>query len=497
MIQNRRWLAVAAMVALAVACSKKYTPRPISTEAAAAFARAEFSGMGGSLVIDGEVLRELGFRPSPDAGQRGDLLLDFAVSLLPMMAAEMKDESAGPILGRTAVLLALVREWAIAPDAQRIAVVVQVNPAQPDATANGSLVLLAVKGGEKENRELLQGLGAAVRAASGRPLVARENGNLCIAREAIPEAPFQVCLQAKDGLIALGTSEALATLAEPPSTPASRESGPALRLVLNVPGQGRGELLVEGHGDVRVSGTFEPEDPALAGTVEEKAKKLLEAADMQRSRSRLVMAGALKEVQAALDADADAPDRMKSAVAGADAERLLDPRGEYAAIRKSIKIERKGKVVTGELTIPEAQVRRFAQIDQGMLTTVATVGVLSAIAIPNYMKYQCRSKASEGPFVLKAARNAMELYRVEHGRPALRLELAGYAPEPSGHYTVCAKSGCVPPASPAAQAACEEALVLLVEEEGGLCAAGEINGVMDVWVLGESGTPSVVRSACE
>jgi type IV pilus assembly protein PilA len=209
------------------------------------------------------------------------------------------------------------------------------------------------------------------------------------------------------------------------------------------------------------------------------------------------MEGALKEVQAALDADPDAPGRMKSAVAGADAERLLDPRGEYAAIRKSIKIERNGKVVTGELTIPEAQVRRFAQIDQGMLTTVATVGVLSAIAIPNYMKYQCRAKASEGPVVLKAARSAMEAYRVEHGKPVLRLELAGYAPAPGAHYTVCTRSGCVPSASPAAREACEEVLEFLPEEVGGLCAAGEINGVMDVWVLGESGTPSVVRSACE
>jgi type IV pilus assembly protein PilA len=486
------------MAALTVACSKKYAPRPISSEAAAAFARAEVTGMGGSLVIDAEVLRELGFQPRAEETPNGDFLLDLLVRVLPAFAAEMKDDPAAPILARTAVLLGLVREWAIAPHAQRLGIVVAMNPANPAAFANDSLVLLAVKEGEEENRALIQGLGAAVRAASGRPLVATENGDLCVAREAVPEVPFQVCLRPGPGFIALGTAEVLATLAEP-STPGRRESGPALRLVVSVPAQGRGELLVEGHGELRVSGTFEPEDPKLAETVEEGAKKLLQMADAQRAKSRLLLAGALKEVQASVAADAEAPDRMKSAVAGATAEQLLDPRGEYAAIRRSVRITRDGKAVRGELTVPEDQVRRFARIDQGMVTTVATVGILSAIAIPGFIKYQCRSKASEARVVLATAREAMEEYRAEHGAYAGSLQLAGYAPASRGRYAVCTRTGCVPRGA-AAEEACAEALGATAEEKGSapaLCAAGEIDGSPDVWVIDASGAPAAVRSACQ
>lgn len=500
MMFRNRWYAAALALSLAIfnlSCSRKYSPKPISAEAAAAFGRAEAGEMGGSLVIDAEVMRELGFRPGGDAAQ-GELAVDFAVNLLPMVAAELKDET-GPMLARAAVLLALARDWAIAPHVQRVGVTVEVDPVDPERSADRALVLLAVKEGAGETRELLQGVGAAIRAVAGRELVQTEKGDLCVAKATLPEVPFQLCVHPGDGLIAIGTAAALAGLATPPPAPAARDSGPLLRLVVQVPLQGKGELVLEGHGALRMAGRFEPSDPKLADVAEKTLQELLQKADEQREKSKKVMAGALAQVKESLDADPDAPARMKTAVGGARADKLLDPRGEYEAIRSSVKVGRAGKVVTAELTIPEGQVRRAVQLDSGLLTTAATVGVLSAIAIPNFIKYQCRSRTSEAPVVLKDAWQRMQAHKAERGAWATRLEETGYKPAPASHYTLCLAGSCVAPVDSKAAEACEAAEESVKGASAGpsVCAAMDLGGgSMDVWLIGESGEPDHFRDGC-
>jgi type IV pilus assembly protein PilA len=50
-----------------------------------------------------------------------------------------------------------------------------------------------------------------------------------------------------------------------------------------------------------------------------------------------------------------------------------------------------------------------------LLIVVAIIGALTAIAIPGYLRFQLRSKSSEGKTNLSAIRTAEESYYAEHG----------------------------------------------------------------------------------
>ena len=49
-----------------------------------------------------------------------------------------------------------------------------------------------------------------------------------------------------------------------------------------------------------------------------------------------------------------------------------------------------------------------------LMIVVAIIGILAAIAIPNFIKFQCRSKQSEAKSQLKSIYVAMESYYVEY-----------------------------------------------------------------------------------
>ena len=50
-----------------------------------------------------------------------------------------------------------------------------------------------------------------------------------------------------------------------------------------------------------------------------------------------------------------------------------------------------------------------------LMIVVAIIGILAAIAIPNFVKFQCRSKQSEAKGNIKALYTSMESYRAEMG----------------------------------------------------------------------------------
>ena len=54
----------------------------------------------------------------------------------------------------------------------------------------------------------------------------------------------------------------------------------------------------------------------------------------------------------------------------------------------------------------------FALIE--LMIVIAIIGILAAIAIPNFVKFQCRSKQSEARSSLKAIYTAEEAYRAEY-----------------------------------------------------------------------------------
>jgi hypothetical protein len=154
-----------------------------------------------------------------------------------------------------------------------------------------------------------------------------------------------------------------------------------------LPGKGKGELKVEGHASLYVTGVLESADPGMADGAEAMMLEMVRLFDSQREKSRAVMGPALEQVKQSLATDAQAPQPMKSAVARANLDKLMDPRGEYDALRKSVKVVRAGTSVHFEMTFPEGMVHRYARFDQGFVA-VATVGVLAAVAIPGFVKYQ-------------------------------------------------------------------------------------------------------------
>ena len=76
--------------------------------------------------------------------------------------------------------------------------------------------------------------------------------------------------------------------------------------------------------------------------------------------------------------------------------------------------------------------RGFTLIE--IMIVVAIVGLLAALAIPNFLKYQARAKISEVKTNLKALYTAEHTYFAEHDRYAAAFDSVGFAPERGNRY---------------------------------------------------------------
>jgi type II secretory pathway pseudopilin PulG len=72
------------------------------------------------------------------------------------------------------------------------------------------------------------------------------------------------------------------------------------------------------------------------------------------------------------------------------------------------------------------------------------MGVMAAIAIPNFLKFQTRSKQSEVKANLKAAYTAQKAFFAETDRWGRSFEEIGFAPEKGRRYTYCMGKQCLP-----------------------------------------------------
>lgn len=71
-----------------------------------------------------------------------------------------------------------------------------------------------------------------------------------------------------------------------------------------------------------------------------------------------------------------------------------------------------------------------------LMVVVAIIGILSAIAVPSFKKYQAKSKQSEAKIQLAAIYNSEVGTQSDYDTYATCLTLMGYEQSPRGYYTV-------------------------------------------------------------
>ncbi len=479
----------------ASSASGRYHPRAISPEAAAILARADLAGPGASLVIDVEVLRELGFASSDERDHK-PAGLDFLLAVLPAAASQLGPE--GEPLVRFAVALGLWREWGDFPLVRRWGLLLRGSPAMgPDQILKTALVVVAVDGSEAANAEYLRGVASLARASAGVKATAR-GALVCFSFASLPS---EVCEAVGPGYLAIGTEAALRSLGQAaPSASTPTASDALLRLKVELPPFGQAELTLAGHAGLKLRAELRADSPLAAEKVEQVLRQGLQKLDEAHERTRAVFGPVLEGSQRAVASDAEAPPSLKASTAALTLERLLDRDGHYAAVRKSISISRSGGALTAELGLPEPLIREVTS-GSSLLPAVAVAGVLAAIAVPNFIKFQCRSKQSEARANLKALNLAQTAFKVEKDRFGMFDEI-GFAPDRGTRYSycidgkclACTAAGCAPPGE---DNPCKR---LGAPPDDGFprsCAVATLGDKLDVWTIDGRGELANVQHGCE
>jgi len=184
----------------------------------------------------------------------------------------------------------------------------------------------------------------------------------------------------------------------------------------------------------------------------------------------------------------------------------VDEKGYWAQTRQSLQLSSTQDSLSLSLTVPAGAVKDMSdQMDTGG-TPVALVGVMAAIAIPNFIKFQARARQAEAKLNLKAAYTSQRAYSMEKDRLGRTFEEIGFAPEPGRRYTYCMgkqclpcdKGGCkvAPPPSP-----CQGLTSVGKGPQEGfsICAYGNLDSddTWDVWVIDQKGEPENLSNDLE
>jgi type IV pilus assembly protein PilA len=365
---------------------------------------------------------------------------------------------------------------------------------------------LAVDEGSPDNAQLLSAVVALVRASAveltreGADVrVSLQGQDLCVESD---ELGIPVCIRPRRGLILFGTPAALGSLeALPPVTAPSAAPGEApllLGLRLDLGAKGRGRLAFTGRDAVRLALNLEGAAAKDIAMVESLVKKALADYDAHQAVVRQRIAVGLSEVQRSIAQDPAAPATLKQAATGLTADRVVDEKGYWAQTRQSLQLSSTQDSLSLSLTVPAGAVKDMSdQMDTGG-TPVALVGVMAAIAIPNFIKFQARARQAEAKLNLKAAYTSQRAYSMEEDRLGRTFEEIGFAPEPGRRYTYCMGKQCLP----CDRADCKVApspspcqgltsLGKSADDNFSICAYGNVDSddAWDVWVIDKSGDP--------
>jgi len=507
------------LVILCVSCSTTPAtpptpppPPPLSAEAAAVFARAEAPGPGAALVVNLDAFEALGL-----AGKGPTMQQLATVSTAVMSQLAVGEGSEAAMFARGAVVSALLREWAKWPNLRRVAFLVPSDRILADGPAvlpQVAVGALAVDEGSPDNAQLLSGVVALVRAAAeeltregSEVRVSLRGQDLCVESA---ELGLPVCVRPRRGLILFGSPTALGALeALPPVTAPAAAPGEApllLGLRLDLGPKGRGRLAFTGRDAVRLGLNLEGAASKDIGVIESLVKKALADYDAHQAEVRQRIAAGLSEVQRSIAQDPAAPASLKQAATGLTAERVVDEKGYWAQMRQSLQVSSTQDSYSLALTVPAGAVKELSDQMSTGGTSVALVGVMAAIAIPHFMKFQTRSKQSEARSNLKAAFTAQRVYAMEKDRLGRTFEEIGLVPEPGRRYTYCMGKQCLPcdgadckvaPAPSPCQGL--TSVGKSAEDNFSICAYGNLDSdeTWDVWVIDRSGEPENLSNDLE
>jgi type IV pilus assembly protein PilA len=111
-----------------------------------------------------------------------------------------------------------------------------------------------------------------------------------------------------------------------------------------------------------------------------------------------------------------------------------------------------------------------------LMIVVAIIGILAAIAIPNFMNYQCKAKQAEAKSSLGSIRVAQEAYFAEFDKYSTDLTGIGFEVKGDPEYTYTSTGGATFTAT---------------------ATSGTIkSGKTDTWTIDQDGNLSNVPNAC-
>jgi type IV pilus assembly protein PilA len=113
-----------------------------------------------------------------------------------------------------------------------------------------------------------------------------------------------------------------------------------------------------------------------------------------------------------------------------------------------------------------------------LMIVVAIIGILAAIAIPNFMNYQCKAKQSEAKAALGSIKTQQVAYFAEYDEFATTTDGIGFSIDSDARYTYS-----VAAATP--------------KTDFTATANATINGKADTWTINRTGPLANNPNACE
>ncbi len=111
-----------------------------------------------------------------------------------------------------------------------------------------------------------------------------------------------------------------------------------------------------------------------------------------------------------------------------------------------------------------------------LMIVVAIIGILAAIAIPNFMTYQCKAKQTEAKSNLANIRTMQEAYNAEQDTYSDSYTLIGFSLKGDARYTYN---------------------VTGTESTFDATATGTLSGSQDIWTMNENGTLRNSTPGCD